>query len=150
MARAARLLGKGAAVEALYLLRVPGRLALWSGNGDRSLEEAEARGRSVLEVARLQARARHLKVRVQLVRTRNPGKTIVDVARERRSDLIYLTTDHAPPSARGLGQTIRYVLQHRPCRVVIEHDPAHTAGPDPEPAEANSVRSEPVFTTQRG
>jgi hypothetical protein len=51
----------------------------------------------------------------------------VDEAKERRSDLIYMSTEHAPSEERLLGPTTRYVLAHRPCRVVIEHDPT-TAG----------------------
>jgi len=147
MARAARLLGPDAAVEALYLVKVPGRLSL---RGD--LEEQEAKGRNVLEVARLQARARHLKVRVRLVRTRNPGRTIVEVAEERRSDLIYLSTDHAPSAGRALGSTVRYVLANRPCRVVVEHNPAAGNGGPGEDAPAPDADVRPVLAipTPRG
>jgi APA family basic amino acid/polyamine antiporter len=83
-------------------------------------EAEEARGRSVLEVARLQARARRLKVRVRLIRARNPGRTIVREAIQRHSDLIYIRTDHASSDERLLGLTTRYVLANRPCRVVVE------------------------------
>ena len=85
----------------------------------------------MLEVARLQARARRLKVRARLIRTRNPGKAIVQEAIERHSDLIYISTDHAPSDERLLGPTTRYVLANRPCRVVVEGGNA--------PAEANAV-----------
>jgi basic amino acid/polyamine antiporter, APA family len=117
MARAAKLVGPDAAVEAIYLLQVPEQLPLQSG-----MEEEERMGRSVLEVARLQARTAGCKVRCRLIRTRNPGRAIVEEARERHSDLIYISTDHAPSNERLLGPTTRYVLAHRPCRVVIEHD----------------------------
>src|SRR6266540_4274023 len=115
MARAAKLVGPDAEVEALYVLTVPRELEL-----DQDLEEEEELGRNVLEVARLQARARHLKVRARLIRTRNPGATIVEEARERHSDLIYMSTQHAPSDERLLGPTTRYVLANRPCRIVIE------------------------------
>jgi basic amino acid/polyamine antiporter, APA family len=117
MARAAALVGPDAEVEALYVLRVPTQLSLGAG-----MAEEEERGRNVLEIARLQARAAGLKVRVRLIRTRNPGAAIVDEARERRSDVIYICTDHAPSEERLLGPTTRYVLGHRPCRVVVERD----------------------------
>jgi nucleotide-binding universal stress UspA family protein len=84
------------------------------------MEEEEARARSVLEVARLQARARHLKVRVKLIRTRNPGAAIVEEARDRHSDLVYIGTEHAENGERLLGPTTRYVLANRPCRIVVE------------------------------
>jgi APA family basic amino acid/polyamine antiporter len=115
MSRAAKLVGPDAEVEALYVLRVPPELRL-----DQGLEQEEELGRNVLEVARLQARARRLKVRVRLLRTRNPGKAIVNEAIERHSDLIYISTRHASNDERLLGRTARYVLAHRPCRIVIE------------------------------
>jgi len=115
MSRAAKLVGPDAEVEALYVLRVPNELRL-----DQGLQQEDELGRNVLEVARLQARARHLKVRVRLLRTRNPGKAIVNEAIERHSDLIYISTQHAPNDERLLGRTARYVLAHRPCRIIIE------------------------------
>jgi APA family basic amino acid/polyamine antiporter len=115
MSRAAKLVGPDAEVEALFVLRVPPMLRLGQGMG-----REEELARNVLEVARLQARARHLKVRVKLVRTRNCGKAIVKEAAERRSDLIYISTRQADSGERLLGPTTRYVLAHRPCRVVIE------------------------------
>jgi hypothetical protein len=87
------------------------------------MKEAEREARRVLEVGRLQAKAAGCRVRCRLILTRNPGKAIVDAARERRSDLIYISTEHAPSQEKLLGPTVRYVLAHRPTRVVIEHDP---------------------------
>jgi basic amino acid/polyamine antiporter, APA family len=118
MARAAKLVGPDAAVEAVYVLKVPGQLPL-----DGGLEEEEREARRVLEVARMQAKVAGCRVRCRLIRTRNPGRAILDEARERRSDLIYLSTEHAPSEEKLLGPTTRYVLAHRPCRVVVEHDP---------------------------
>jgi basic amino acid/polyamine antiporter, APA family len=123
MVRAAKLAGPDAEIEALYVLRVPRELALRDG-----LEEEEELARRVLEVARLQARALKLKVRARLIRARNPGKTIVREAIERHSDLIYISTDHAPSDERLLGRTVRYVLANRPCRIVVEGGQA-TASP---------------------
>jgi len=57
---------------------------------------------------------------VRLLRTRNPGKAIVAEAIERHSDLVYISTRHASNDERLLGKTVRYVLAHRPCRIVIE------------------------------
>jgi nucleotide-binding universal stress UspA family protein len=118
MARAAKLVGPEAAVEAVYVIKVPEQLPL-----DADLDEEERLARQVLEVARLQAKVAGCRVRCRLIRTRNPGRAIVDEAIDRRSDLIYISTEHAPSEERLIGPTIRYVLAHRPCRVVIEHDP---------------------------
>jgi APA family basic amino acid/polyamine antiporter len=129
MARAAKLVGPDAEVEALYVLTVPRELELGQG-----LEEEEQLGRNVLEVARLQARARHLKVRARLIRTRNPGAAIVEEAISRHSDLVYISTEHAPTDERLLGPTARYVLANRPCRIVIEG--GNTRPEEPKPAAA--------------
>jgi APA family basic amino acid/polyamine antiporter len=115
MHRAAAVVDPDAFVEALYVLRVPAEHELPDG-----LDRQEYEARCVLDVARLQARARGLKVRVKLIRTRNPGRAIVEEALERRSDLIYLSTEHAPNDERLLGPTTRYILAKRPCRVIVE------------------------------
>jgi basic amino acid/polyamine antiporter, APA family len=122
MARAAKLVGPDAAVEAVYVLKVPEQLPL-----DGGLEKEEAEARRVLEVARMQAKVAGCRVRCRLIRTRNPGRAIVEEAEDRRSDLIYISTEHAPSEEKLLGPTIRYVLAHRPSRVVVEHDPAAVA-----------------------
>jgi APA family basic amino acid/polyamine antiporter len=112
---AARLVGEDAAVEAMYVLRVPAQLPL-----DAGLEAEESLGLSVLEVAKVRGRKAGLRVNTRLVRTRNPGATIVDEARRTKAEIIYLGTVHAPPSERALGPTASYLLSHRPCRIVIE------------------------------
>jgi APA family basic amino acid/polyamine antiporter len=117
MRSAARLVGEGATVDAVYVLQVPAQLSL-----DAGMAEEEALGRSVLESARLQGRQSGLKVHTSLIRTRNPGAALVDEARARESDLIYLGTVHAPPSQRALGPTAAYLLAERPCRIVVETD----------------------------
>jgi APA family basic amino acid/polyamine antiporter len=122
MARAAKLVGPDARVEAVYVLKVPGELPLNGG-----LDEEEREARRVLEVARLQAKVAGCRVRCRLIRTRNPGRAIVEEAEDRHSDLIYISTEHAPSEERLLGPTTRYVLAHRPCRVVVEHDPTSAA-----------------------
>jgi APA family basic amino acid/polyamine antiporter len=116
MLRAAAVVDPDAVVEALYVLKVPAEHALPEGG----LEQQEYEGRCALDVARLQARGRGLKVRVNLVRTRNPGRAVVDEALARRSDLIYISTEHAPNDERLLGPTTRYILAKRPCRVIVE------------------------------
>ena len=116
MARAAAVVDPDAAVEALYVLAIPRSREL----PDADFDAQEYEARRVLEVARLQARARGLKVRVKLIRTRNPGRAIVEEARERGSDLIYVSTEHAPSDERLLGPTTRYILAKRPCRVIVE------------------------------
>jgi APA family basic amino acid/polyamine antiporter len=115
MHRAAAVVDPDAFVVALYVMKVPAVHELPEG-----LDEQEYEARCVLDVARLQARARGLKVRVKLIRTRNPGRAIVEEALQRGSDLIYISTGHAPSDERLLGPTTRYILARRPCRVIVE------------------------------
>jgi basic amino acid/polyamine antiporter, APA family len=116
---AAKLVGEDATVEAVYVLRVPNQLSLDSG-----LEEEEQLGLSVLESAKVRGRQAGLRVQTRLIRTRNPGAAIVEEAERRHAEIIYLGTEHAPASERALGPTASYLLAHRPCRVVIETQPA--------------------------
>jgi len=138
---AAKLVGEGATVEAVYILRVPNQLSL-----DAGLHEEEKLGLSVLESAKLAGRKSGLKVETRLIRTRSPGAAIVEEAQHRNAEIIYLGTAHAPPSERALGPTATYLLAHRPCRVVIETSPATArngaasganmrSAPGPEPVE---------------
>jgi APA family basic amino acid/polyamine antiporter len=120
MRSAAKLAGEGATVDALYVIEVPPQLSLEAG-----LEEEERRARSVLDVARLRAREQKLKVRTGLIRTRSPGRALVEEARARGSEVIYLDTVHAPASERALGPTASYLLRERPCRVVVETSGNH-------------------------
>jgi APA family basic amino acid/polyamine antiporter len=119
---AAKLVGEGALVQAIYILRVPNQLSL-----DAGLEEEEQRGMAVLESAKVTGRRSGLKVQTRLVRTRSPGAAIVEEAERQNAEIIYLATNHAPPSERALGPTASYLLAHRPCRVVIETPPAEDA-----------------------
>jgi len=142
MTRAAALVGPDAEVEALYVLKVPRRLPVEAG-----VEAEEEAARNALEVARLQARAAGLKVRVKLIRTRNPGAAIVEEAEERHSDLIYISTDHAPRGERLVGPITEYVLGHRPCRVVVDRSPLAEATEAHEAGGTADRRALPVMGT---
>lgn len=119
---AAKLVGEDAMVEAVYVLQVPSQLSL-----DAGLEEEEQLGLSVLESAKIAGRKAGVKVQTRMIRTRSPGAALVEEAERREAEIIYLATDHAPPSERALGPTAAYLLSHRPCRVVIETAPANGA-----------------------
>ena len=101
------------------VLQVPPQLSL-----DAGLEEEEQLGRSVLEAARLTGRRAGVDVRISLIRTRNPGKALVEEAQRLHADVIYVDAAHAPLSERSLGPTISYLLAKRPCRVVVALDPS--------------------------
>ena len=54
---------------------------------------------------------------------------MVEEARERGSQVIYLDTVHAPAREHALGPTARYLLEKRPCRIIIETDGGGHLGP---------------------
>ncbi|MBA3808421.1 MAG: universal stress protein [Solirubrobacterales bacterium] len=112
---AAKLIGEGGVVYAVYVLPVPSQLSLEAG-----LEEEEAHGRSVLESARIQARRAGIKIHTGLIRTRNAGAALVEEAERVGCDVIYWSTIHAPDGEQRIGPTAVYLLSKRPCRVIIE------------------------------
>jgi basic amino acid/polyamine antiporter, APA family len=131
LSSAARLIGADGVVYAVYVLPVPSQLSL-----DEGLEQEESEGRSVLETARIQAKRRGIKIRTALLRTRNPGAALVDEARRVGSDVIYWSAIHAPAGEQRIGPTATYLLNKRPCRVIIETEnrPAPRREPLPAPA----------------
>jgi APA family basic amino acid/polyamine antiporter len=115
LSSAAKLIGEDGVVYAIFVLPVPSQLSLEAG-----LEEEEARGRSVLEGARIKARRAGIKIHTGLIRTRNPGAALVEEAERVHADVIYWSTLHAPSGERRIGPTAVYLLSKRPCRVIIE------------------------------
>ena len=131
LGHAAKLIGEQGVVYALYVLPVPSQLSLEAG-----LEQEEAHGRSVLEGARIQARRSGIKIHTALIRTRNPGASLVEEALRVNADVIYWSTLHASTGDQRLGPTAVYLLSKRPCRVIIETEnpPARPREKVPTPA----------------
>jgi basic amino acid/polyamine antiporter, APA family len=125
--RAAKLVGEGGVLYAVFVLSVPSQLSLQAG-----MEEDEREGRSALESARIQARRLGLEIHTGLIRTRHAGAAIVEEAQRVNSDVIYWSTMHAPAGEQGIGPTVTYLLARRPCRVIIEteHQPARRRAPE--------------------
>jgi APA family basic amino acid/polyamine antiporter len=113
MHAAAKLVDPNASIDAIVFLEIPPQLSLEAG-----MEREEEEAREVLEAARLRARDEKLKIRTAVVRTRSTGAAIVDEAKRRNAEVIYL--DFANTTRPGLGAVASYVLEKRPCRVVIE------------------------------
>jgi basic amino acid/polyamine antiporter, APA family len=117
---AARFVGSDATVDAVYVVSVPAQIPL-----DGPLSAQEQHGRNVLEAAQLIGKRRGLRVRTSLLRTRNPGRTLVEEALRLGSEIIYLADQHAPASERALGPTAQYLLAERPCRIIVQTGPGN-------------------------
>jgi APA family basic amino acid/polyamine antiporter len=140
MASAVGLVGEGAYVDAVYVIRVPNQLSL-----DAGLDREEAVALNVLEGARLRARRAGIKVHTRIIRTRNPGAALVEEAWRQHSHVIYLATAHAPPDEQALGPTATYLLAKRPCRVVIETGPVRAGTREAPGAERLEDARQPSY-----
>jgi APA family basic amino acid/polyamine antiporter len=137
---AARFVGPDATVDAVYVIHVPAQLPL-----DGPLAAEEEHGRNVLEAARLIGRRSGLQVRTSLLRTRNPGRTLVEEARRLGSEIVYLADAHAPASERALGPTAQYLLSERPCRIIVQTGyAARSSGRPVSTARVQSASERPV------
>jgi len=111
MALAAELADEqGTSIDAVAAIELPPQLPL-----EAHMLEEEAAARRILDDAREIAAARGVRIRTQVVRTREAGEAIVAAAEEAEADLIVL---HARRTPR-LGRTVRHVLHHAPCRVLL-------------------------------
>lgn len=89
---------------------------------DAQMPELEAAAQSVIEQAKLQG-GRRVNGRVVKIRAGQGGRTIISEAREIHARAIVMPLP--PRSGTTLfGKTLETVLAERPCRVVIESDPA--------------------------
>jgi APA family basic amino acid/polyamine antiporter len=115
--RAAALAGPGGVLHVVAVTRVPPTEEL---DLDGRRNGYDLRVSSQLDTARLVAHRLGVKIHTDAIRTRNLGATIVELAEQDESEAIYLATDHAPPPERGLGPLAGYLLERRPCRIVID------------------------------
>ena len=106
---------RGAAVEALHVIRVPLEQPL-----DAELVDEEERAEASLAEAKLLGADHGVEVRGETIRARSIGDAIVHEARERGVDLIVLGS--APRwrrQSRFFSPTVDYVLKKAPCEVLI-------------------------------
>jgi APA family basic amino acid/polyamine antiporter len=106
---------RGAAVEAMFVIRVPLDQPL-----DAELGEQEDRAAASLAEAALLGSDLGVEVRGTTIRARSIGQAIVQEARERGNDLIVCGS--APRwrrQARFFSPTVEYVLRKAPCEVLV-------------------------------
>ncbi len=106
---------RGAAVDALHVIRVPLDLPL-----DAELTEREDQGNESLEEARLLGTDHGVEVVGHTVRARAIGEAIVEAASELGTDLIVLgSSPRWRRQSRFFSPTVEYVLRKAPCEVLI-------------------------------
>jgi APA family basic amino acid/polyamine antiporter len=118
VATAAKLAARGGrGIYVLVTITVPQALPI-----DAALPDLEIAGASIIAHAR-QVGGRRVRGRVMKVRGGQAGRVIIDEARAIRAQAIVL----ALPPRTGttlFGKTVETVLAERPCRVIIESEPA--------------------------
>src|SRR4051794_4973120 len=103
-------------IHVLVTLTVPASSPL-----NAHLPEQELAARTIIEQARIQG-GRRVTGHVERVRSGQAGRTIVEEARELRARAIVMPLPRRTGS--GFGKTMETVLARRPCRVIIESEPA--------------------------
>lgn len=106
--------GRGAEVVALHVIEIPATLPLDTFLPDRL---AEADG----ALKRAQAVGRDLDVAVstRLLQARSAGQAIVDLANEKKFDLVVMGSSFRWGASAWLGATAEYVLRNAHCRVLV-------------------------------
>ena len=106
----------GAKPTALHVIEIPPSLPL-----DTFFPEKLALADSVMEQAQAIGREYEIPVQTQIQQARDAGETIVELAREGKSDLIILSDHPRPlstaPGRSTFGTTVEHVLKNAPCRV---------------------------------
>ena len=122
LATAARLAARRRrGIHVLVTIEVPASSPI-----DADLPELEAAAQSIIEEAKVQA-GRRVTGHWDKVRAGQTGRRIVDEARDIRAAAIVM------PMARGgnFSRALETVLRERPCRVIIESEPAEQRTPVP-------------------
>ncbi len=118
IATAAKLAARGGrGIYVMVLITVPQSSPL-----DAELPEREAAANSVIEHARRLV-GRRVGGRVVKIRAGQGGRIIIDEARTIRSQAIVMPLP-ARTGTTVFGKTVETVLAERPCRVIIESEPA--------------------------
>jgi APA family basic amino acid/polyamine antiporter len=89
---------------------------------DASLPELELAAQGIIEQAKLQG-GRRVTGHVEKIRAGGAGRLIVDEAREMGAKAIVLPLP-ARSGSTVFGKTVETVLAERPCRIIIQADPA--------------------------
>jgi nucleotide-binding universal stress UspA family protein len=111
---------KASSIDALYIVEVPLDRPL-----DAPLDLERQRAQKIVELATATAGEFGVEARGPVVAARSAGKAIVEVASQRRSEVIFLG---APRKRRAkdsiFGDTVSYVLRQATCEVIVNLVPS--------------------------
>ncbi len=93
---------------------------------DAEMPDLEIAAQSIIEEARLQG-GRRVSGHWEKVRPGGEGRLIVEEAKEMRARAIVMPMRRRGGGSALFGRTLEYVLSQRPCRVIIESQPADGA-----------------------
>lgn len=110
--------GKGK-LHILYVIEVDRGFPL-----DAEIPPATVKGGEVLQHVEEVVQPYRCSVEADIVQTRRAGSAVVQEAVDRRVDTILLGAPYLEKfGSFTLGDTIPYVLEHAPCRVIVWRDP---------------------------
>lgn len=105
-------------VYAIYVIEVPRSLPL-----EALLDEEVERGEAILRRAQGIAEEMDYQVETEIVKAREAGPAIVDLAMEKEVDLILLGMEYKTRFGEfHLGHTVPYILKRAPCRVFLTRE----------------------------
>lgn len=126
METACALAAEAATITAVFVIEVSALLPL-----DASMDEEETGAREALAQTEAIADAFGLKIHTRSVRSRDAGRTIIELAKAEDAELIVIgaSRNRRPHQRRMVFEgTTRHVLAKAPCRVIV------VAGPMPNPS----------------
>ncbi len=104
----------GASITALYVIEIPAALPL-----DTFLPDRFAAAEAALKQAMAIGREYGLQVTTHLIQARSAGQAIVDLAKDKKFDLITIGSSYRRGASAWLGTSAEYILRNAPCRVLV-------------------------------
>jgi basic amino acid/polyamine antiporter, APA family len=111
---------KDSSMDVLHVIEVPMNTPL-----DARLTTERARAEKIMASAQMIADQFKIPMRPHVVTARSAGKAIVEIAEQRRTEVIIMGTVRKRRVAnRVFGGTLEYVLTHAPCEVILNLVPS--------------------------
>lgn len=124
---ACRLAAEHASITIVSVIEVPPLLPL-----DAHMSEEETAARAVLAKAAAVADSYGLDLSTRLLRARDVAGAICSEAEKRNVELLVIgakRSRRANGNGPAFGKTVRHVLKHAPCRVLVIGDPEMQSAP---------------------